>query len=209
MKFAAFKVGDQNMLCAALSSETERVADSDAWFLAGARLWSSSKGSWRISPAGQELYCWGWRHHFLQGWFPVTEKYFFDFEILSFSSTLELDSRQERRMVTRRSKHAQDCASCAVTALLMNFPRSEKTTSSSSCGTFFSVQLCRYNLVTRQQDMLYEARILQKSVHSRRVVLRLKNHGESAEAEAEGAEGGPCRTRFGHRWAAAWDGPGF
>merc|ERR1719336_3534546 len=27
---------------------------------------------------------------------------------------------------------------------------------------FFSVQLCRYNLVTRQQDMLYEARILQQ-----------------------------------------------
>ena len=51
---------------------------------------------------------------------------FFGFEILSFSSTLELDSRQERRMVTRRSKRAQHCASYAVTALLMNFPRSEK-----------------------------------------------------------------------------------
>ena len=30
MKFAAFKVGGQNMLCAALSLETEIVSDSDA-----------------------------------------------------------------------------------------------------------------------------------------------------------------------------------
>ena len=30
MKFAAFKVGAQNVLCAALSSETEIVAGSDA-----------------------------------------------------------------------------------------------------------------------------------------------------------------------------------
>ena len=102
-------------------------------------------------------------------------------------------------MVTRRSKRAQDCASYAVTALLMNFPRSEKKQPHHPLVELFSVHHCRYNLVTRQQDMLYEARILQKSVHLQRGVLRLKNYGESAETEAEGAEGGPCRTRFGHR----------
>merc|ERR1711872_127098 len=78
----------------------------------------------------------------------------------SSSSTLELDSRQGRRMVTKRSKRAQDCASYAVTALLMNFPRSEKQPHH-PLVELFSVHHCRCNF-TRQQDMLYEARILQK-----------------------------------------------
>ena len=173
----------------------------------GARLWSSSKSSWRISPAGQELYCWGWRHHFLQGRFPVI----CFFSVLKYSLSVQRWSWTHGRKEGWWQEEVNVLKIVPPTLWLLCYWifQDQKNNLIILLWNFFSVQLCRYNLVTRQQDMLYEARILQKSVHLQRGVLRLKNHGESAEAEAKSTEGGPCGTRFGHRWAAAWDGPGF